>query len=238
MQRGGLILFFLVCCLFFNTAILKGQDSIISVSQPQTIDVSYLEDQFYVGIGYNFLTDLPSDDVIQRNLSYNLQLGVIKDIPLNQRRNFGLGIGIGYSTNSYYSNIIAQESTEGISYRFPIADEGLNRSKFETHGIVFPFELRFRTSTPSDYKFWRIYTGFRAEYLFSRTSKLVTDKSISFQNDDVSNWQYGLTLNFGYNTWNIHLYYSLNSLLEGTTLFEGELFEIRPLSVGVIFYIL
>lgn len=214
---------------------MKGQDS-ITISP--TIDNKYLEDQFYVGIGYNFLTHLPSEDVIQRNLSYNLQLGIIRDFPLNQRRNLGFGIGFGYATNSYYSNIIAEETTTGVTYRFPETDEGLNRSKFETHGIVFPFELRWRTSNAIDYKFWRVYAGFRAEYLFSRVSKLVTDTTNSFQNDDISQWQYGLTLNFGYNTWNIHLYYSLNPLLEGTPLFEGEPLEIRPLSVGVIFYIL
>ena len=184
------------------------------------------------------MTNLPSEDVIQRNLSYNLQLGVIKDIPLNRMRNFGLGIGLGYATNSYYSNIIAEETTTDITYRFPETDEALNRSKFETHGIVFPFEIRWRTSNPIDYKFWRIYTGFRAEYLFSRVSNLVTDKRTSFQNDTILQWQYGLTLNFGYNTWNIHLYYNLNSLLDGAQLLEGEPLEIRPLSVGVVFYIL
>ena len=44
----------------------------------------YLEDQFYVGVGYNFLVEKPKD-VVQRGLSYSLQAGFIRDIPLNKR---------------------------------------------------------------------------------------------------------------------------------------------------------
>ena len=58
----------------------------------------------------------------QRSLSYNLQTGFIKDIPLNSERNFGLGLGIGYAVNSYYTNLIAEESTNGITYEIRDTD--------------------------------------------------------------------------------------------------------------------
>ncbi|WP_350284898.1 porin family protein [uncultured Croceitalea sp.] len=202
------------------------------------IDDKYLEDQFYAGLSYNLLSERPGA-VTLRNLSYSLQLGFIKDIPLNARRNFGLGLGFGYGTSSYYSNLIAERTAGNIAYRTSVASDSLNRSKFETHSIEFPFELRWRTSNTTDYKFWRVYAGVKAEYLFSRRSKAVFDgRTDSFDNDDVSPWQYGLTLNFGYNTWNLHFYYSLNPLLENNASLNGEQLRIRPIRVGVVFYIL
>lgn len=207
------------------------------------IEDRYLEDQFYVGIGYNFLVDKP-EPVIQRNLSYNLQLGVIKDVPLNKNRNFGLGIGVGYATNSYYTNVVALELEQGVVYRLPMGDEGFDRSKFETHALEFPFEIRWRTSNPVDYKFWRIYAGFKAEYLFSRRSKLVAqdlgefDGNTTFSNPNIGQWQYGIMLNFGYNTWNLHLYWTLSDFLDENALFENQVLTLTPLRIGVIFYIL
>ena len=207
------------------------------------LDDKYLEDQLYFGIGYNFLLDKP-EVVIQRNLSYNLQLGLIKDIPLNQKRNFGLGIGVGYAANSYYTNMLAIESDQGITYRLANDNESFDRSKFETHAVEFPFEIRWRTSNPIDYKFWRVYAGFKVEYLFSRRSKLIAEDLTAFQgnttfsNPNIEQWQYGVMLNFGYNTWNLHLYWMLSDFLDGNALFENQALTVTPLRIGVIFYIL
>jgi len=224
-------------CLVQFVSCLNAQDSI---TNNEFADSKYLEDQFYFGIAYNAIVNKPND-VIQRNLSYNLQLGFIKDIPINQNRNFGFGLGIGYATNSHFSNIIAEELQNTISYRLSEDADGLRRSKLETHAVEFPFEIRWRTSNATDYKFWRIYTGIKAEYLFSRRSKFVSDNrsnNLSFRNEDISQWQYGLTLNFGYNTWNVHLNYSLNPLLENSPSINGEAIDKRLFRIGLIFYIL
>lgn len=207
-------------------------------SQETLVDDRYLEDQFYIGLGFNFLLDKPSN-VEQRSLSYNLQAGFIKDIPLNQRRNFGLGLGVGYATNSYYSNIVASKTDDIITYDIVSTSE-FKRNKLETHAVELPLEIRWRTSTADDYKFWRIYAGAKLGYVFSGTSRLVTEmNTLRFSNSDINEWQYGLMLNFGYNTWNIHAYYSLNPLLkDGTLLDNGEAIDIRTLRIGVIFYIL
>lgn len=198
----------------------------------------YLEDQFYIATAYNFLLDRPTD-VVQRSLSYNLQAGFVKDIPINKRRNVALGIGLGYATNSYYTNIEVTENDGLIGYT--ITDGGdFVRSKFETHALELPFEFRWRTSTNTEYKFWRIYTGFKLAYVFARSSKLVTENNTnSFTNDDIQDLQYGVMLNFGFNTWNIHAYYALNSLLEdGVSLENGASLNMGTLRIGLIFYIL
>lgn len=197
----------------------------------------YFEDQFYVGVGYNLLFDKP-EDVAQRNLSYDLQFGFIKDIPLNRRRNFGIGLGLGYAIDTYYSNLIVTEATNEVLYE--IADESdYKRSKLGIHTVGLPFELRWRTSTADEYKFWRIYAGARLGYVFSGRSKLVTEEgNTSFSNPDIEKLQYGLTLSFGYNTWNVHAYYGLSPLLKEGAVLNGDSVNFRVLRIGLIFYIL
>lgn len=208
------------------------------LESPKNPFPKYLEDQFYFGVGINFLTDRPSD-VVQHSLSYSLQAGFIKDIPINVARNLGFGMGLGYTANSYYSNIGADKTNGELAYTL-LDSEVFKRNKLETHALEIPIELRWRTSTPTEYKFWRIYTGIKMGYVFSGTSKRVTDMATTrFSNGDIRNVQYGLILNFGYNTWNIHAYYSLNPLLEdGIVLGNGGPMELRILRIGIIFYIL
>lgn len=228
----GLILF-LMCC---------APCTVLPQEQPDSIyaDSLYLEDQFYVGLSYNFLLDKPSG-ITQRNLSYGLSLGFIRDIPLNKERNIALGLGLGYAVNSYFSNLFANDSENTITYSVAPTPVDLKRGKIENHLVEFPLELRWRTSTPEEFKFWRIYGGIKMGYVFSSRFKFVTDTDIiTFTNNAIRNFQYGLTLNFGYNTFNIHAYYSLVKLFDdGTVLHDtNEKLNLRPLRIGVIFYIL
>lgn len=208
-------------------------------------DSKYLEDQFYLGITYNFLLDKPAD-FTQRNLSYGLKGGFIKDIPLNSTRTFAIGIGLGYAVNSYYSNMLATKSSDGIGYEIIeediiVGEEEIRvkRNKIETHLIELPFEFRWRNSSAKEYKFWRVYSGIKLGYVFSSRSKLVTEADkTSFINPDIRKFQYGLMFNFGYNTFNIHLYYSLKGMFDDGVSIENEEIKLKPLQVGLIFYIL
>ncbi|MCG2461530.1 PorT family protein [Flavobacteriaceae bacterium F89] len=202
------------------------------------VDSLYREDQFYIGANYNFLFNKPSG-VTQRNLSYGLSMGFIRDIPLNRSRNVGLGIGLGYSLDTYYTNLLASETGQGTVYS--ILEGGtFKRNKLEYHLVQIPLEFRWRTSTPTDFKFWRIYTGVVVGYVFASRSKFVSNtEKIGFSNGDSRNFQYGLSFNFGYGTWNIHLYYALNPLLnDGVVTDKGEAIKMKPLQLGLVFYIL
>jgi len=213
---------------------------ITAEAQVASNDNHYLEDQFYMGVAYNLLLNKPSG-VEQRNLSYGLQLGYIKDIPLNESRNVGLGIGLGYAVNNYYVNMLATEDVNSNIIYSLNTDIEFKRSKIETHLIELPVEFRWRTSTSEEYKFWRVYAGAKLGYIFGARSKYVSGKNkVSFSNIDIKDMHYGLTLNFGYNTWNIHVYYQLNKLFSDGVIIAGSLDEIdaRPLRIGVIFYIL
>lgn len=202
-------------------------------------DDKYREDQFYIGFTYNILQNRPSG-ISQNNLSNGIHLGVIRDFPINKRRNKAIGVGLGYSYNSYFHNLKATETNSGITYQIIDSDESFKRNKYRTHLVELPIEFRWRTSTAGSYKFWRIYGGFKLGYIFSGVSKFVSNsETIKFQNDDINRFQYGLTLSAGYNTWNFHLYYALNKLFkDGTVTTNGEQFEMSIIKVGLMFYIL
>jgi hypothetical protein len=195
----------------------------------------YYEDQFYIGVSYNFLLNQP-DGSNQRNLSYGLSAGIIKDIPVNRSGTYAIGIGAGVALNSYYSNLVANLSEDAIVYSI---EDNITRSNLETHLIEFPLELRWRNSTSEEYKFWRIYTGVKAAYVAGARSKFVSDAtSDGFYNSDLSKFQYGLTLSFGYNTFNLHVYYALTNLFDGSASVNGEILQYKPLRIGFFFYIL
>ena len=202
------------------------------------LDTRYLEDQMYMGITYNFILNKPNG-VVQRNLSYGLYGGIIKDIPVNYSRTVALGVGLGYATNSYYSTMLAMDAGDVVTYSRVGNDIDLKRSKIETHLIEMPFELRWRNSSPEEYKFWRVYSGIKLGYSFTTKSKLVSNEGKTmFDNPDLKKFQYGLTLNFGYNTFNVHIYYALSSLFNNEVFMNDQEITMKPLKVGLIFYIL
>ncbi|WP_396635649.1 porin family protein [Maribacter sp. R77961] len=225
---------FLCGVLFCVVLQVMGQ----SPTKENTANTRYFEDQFYFGITYNFVRN-KAEDFKQRNLSYGLNAGFIKDIPLNSTGTRALGLGAGLAINNYYSNLVVRDNDAGLNYIFDTAVEGFRRSKLETHLVEFPLEFRWRTSSAEEYKFWRIYAGVKAAYAVGARSKLVTDDfTDGFFNSDIRKFQYGLTLNVGYNTFNIHVYYSLTDLFEDSAVVNGESIGFRPLRIGFIFYIL
>lgn len=220
---------------FFGWGLIHAQDI-----DPRFVpDEKYLEDQFYLGVTYNILLKRPAG-VSQRNLSYGLFGGFIKDIPINKDRNVGFGIGIGYGINSYYTNLRATETGSGMEYEIIGNQTPFKRNKIETHSLEMPLQFRWRTSNSVSHKFWRIYTGVKLAYVFTARSKFVSDlETDSFTNSDIREFQYGLILNFGYNTFNIHAYYSLQKLFEdGVNTVDGNPLEFIPLHLGISFYIL
>jgi hypothetical protein len=112
------------------------------------------------------------------------------------------------------------------------------KNKFYTHTIDVPLELRWRNATPNNYKFWRIYTGFKFSYMYANASKFQGDSGKKrFTNIDAFNtFQYGATLSVGYNTWNFYVYYGLNDLFDNQKLDDGSNLELSAIKGGLIFY--
>ncbi len=213
--------------------------SISCYSQINEIDDKYREDQIYFGIFYNSLTNSPNN-FSQNKFSSSINLGFIRDIPLNKSRNFGLGIGLGYSNSNFHNNLKFSKSNNQIDGQIVSDLDSFNKNKLVLNELEFPFEIRWRTSTPESYKFWRIYFGIKTSYIMS--SKFVHKSPSDNQkiNDlPFNNLQYGFTLNAGNNTWNLGIYLGLQPLFnEEFTKNQINIRNIKQLKVGLIFYIL
>jgi hypothetical protein len=208
---------------------------------PLVVDSLYREDQIYFGITYNILSGKP-DGIGSSQFSGGFHTGFIRDFPINDRRNIALGVGLGWSIDTYGHNLFIGNSESGSATRFAILDRqrvDFNTNRFSTQAIDLPLQFRWRSSTPASYKFWRVYAGLRPSYLYYFQSKFVQDGE-RFRKADVPELErlrLGATLNFGYNTFNFHFYYSLNSFFKDAQV-EGEDLDLRTFQVGLMFYLL
>lgn len=224
------------CCL---SSLLFAQEP--KATDSIFVDNNYREDQFYFSVTYNFLKK-KSEDIKQSGFSSGIHFGVIRDFPFNERRNKAFGIGLGLSVNSYNQNMLISEDANG-NYIYQIIDENqitIRRNKFTTYLIEAPLQYRWRTSTATDYKFWRIYTGVKIGYVFYNSSKFtgsIADVKNS-QIDDFNKLQYGLTLSAGYSTWNFSVYYGLNPIFKDSAQLDGKAMDMNNIKVGLIFYVL
>ena len=208
---------------------------------PTVVDSLYREDQIYFGFTYNIVSGEP-EGIRSSQFSGGVHAGFIRDFPLNTRRNVALGVGLGWSIDTYGHNLFIGNTEDSKVTRFEILDRGtvdFNTNRFSTQSIDLPVEFRWRTSTPETYKFWRIYAGLRPSYVYYFRSKFVLDGE-TFKKSDISELErlrLGATLNFGYNTFNFHFYYSLNSFFKDAQV-DGQNLELRTFQVGLMFYLL
>lgn len=248
MKKQHFLFVLILEMVLFSFWEMRGQDRFLVAPEPQDsivvgdsgADKRYREDQFYLGLTFNFLDDLPKD-VRQSGFSGGLHAGFIRDIPLNKLRNRGLGIGLGWSINSFRTNLLVSESEEGKSIFQVLDDDSYDyrTNRFSTFLVEMPIQFRWRTSHPDSFRFWRIYTGFQLGYIYYFQSKFVqVDQDIRIVKPEALNrLRYGINFTFGYNTFNFTLYYSLNSIFDGYTL-EGRPVGLKAFKVGMMFYIL
>ncbi|WP_299249546.1 porin family protein [uncultured Lacinutrix sp.] len=232
----SIILFFSLCFVTFYS--FSQEELNINT---QEIDSLYKEDQFYFGLTYNLIGKKPSG-LSQSGFSGGFHFGYTKDMPINKKRNKAIGLGLGLSFNSFNQNIQIYEDSNGDTL-FQIIDEtevAYTKNKFTTYMVEMPIEYRWRTSTATDYKFWRIYSGFKLGYIFANSTKFEgSPENIGLKNNSAfNNLQYGLTLGAGYNTWNFYLYYALNPIFNSSSTIDGKVIDANAIKVGLMFYIL
>ena len=204
------------------------------------IDSLYREDQFYIGLTFHLLHDLP-EEVTQKGFSGGLHLGFIRDFPLNERRNIAIGVGAGWSVNTYGQELfIGEDLNDQTIFRDLNALEiEYDTNRFSTQLVEVPLEFRWRTSVPESYRFWRVYTGLRLGYIYHFKSNFQQEGNQVIQTDipELERFRLGTTFTFGYNTFNFHVYYSLNPFFKDARLNNTE-FGIHTFKVGLMFYLL
>jgi len=210
----------------------------ISFSQKNDVDNKYLEDQFYLGLYYSTLTSSP-ENFNQNKFSSTLNFGFIRDFPFNEQRNFGIGAGVGLSFSSSNSNLKLSDLNSSVSGEI-VNGEDFTKNKWNTTKIEFPFEVRWRTSTPTSYKFWRVYFGVKTSYLLKSKYKYESlNSNYTLENLPFRKTQSGITVNAGNNTWNLGLYMGLNPIFNkefGQN--NPNLKDLKEFKLGLVFYIL
>ena len=219
-------LFFLFSLLFLNQ---------LSFSQSNKSKEDYREDQFFFGSSY-FIQTQPIDEFKQNGFSGNFQFGFIRDFPLNDSSTKAIGIGFGYERNFFTSNIQPVESDSNIDYRIVVSRFLESKNKISFSSLVIPLEYRWRRSSIDQYKFWRIYSGFKFKKNFPLYSNPSYGSEITIE--DVEDWTTSIYINAGYNTWNISLEYDLNPLLKNKKTTNGENLNISFFRLGLVFYLL
>ena len=208
--------------LFFSSIIFAQNDSTF-------VDNKYLEDQIFINLTYIRLMNTP-EPISQNGFSFGFGLGIIKDLPINKRRNIGFGIGLAYGFNTYYFSV---DDSDNLP---PEINDLLKNNTITMNNVEVPVEFRIRTSTSEKYKFWRVYTGIKFSYAFATRSSLKDRIPLENEIMEINKLQYGVTLSTGWNKWNLHVYYGLNDLFN-ETLENSYKINIHDLRLGLIFYI-
>lgn len=224
----------MACALIFLP--LYGQEEI-----PEVVDSLYREDQIYAGLTFNLLSNGPAN-FAQNGLSAGLQLGFIRDFPINKRRNKAIGIGIGLAADTYNQNLRIGVEEDGTKTSFEITPDNVDvtNNRFTTYTLEFPIEYRWRTSTPTKYAFWRIHVGAKLGYIFSfkSTYEDATETEVLDTITEVNTFQYGPAFSFGYGAFNFQGYYGLNTLFADTARVEGQEVGLQVIRLGLVFYFL
>jgi len=218
-------IFFLFC--FYYMGLLWGQEK---------DSLSYNEDQFYIDV--NFIIQSSDVNPFQENgFSRSIHAGFLRDFSFTKEGDKAIAIGLGYGYERLVNNLNIRKNENQLSYSFPTNGISL-RNSFSVHQLQLPIELRWRTSTIDNYRFWRIYLGYRLSYHFMPTYKPFFGRSFSIKNQ-IEQWQHSLSLSVGFNTWNLRFSYGLTPFLAKTVQTqEGIRPKVYPVQVGLIFYLL
>lgn len=208
---------------------------------PNVVDSLYREDQFYIGLSFNLINNEP-EDFTQNGFSGGLHLGFIRDMPINKKRNKAIGVGLGWSTNTYNTNLlISQISGEDISFELLDDNDQVSKNRFNTNLLEIPIQYRWRTSTPTNNSFWRIYTGIKLGYIFQHRARFESD-DVNYDITDISQLnklRYSATLTLGNGSFNAFVQYNLNPLFNDQAItVDGSAVNLQPIKFGIEFYLL
>lgn len=204
------------------------------------VDSLYREDQFYIGLTYNLLLNAPAG-VKSRGLSGGIQGGFLRDMPINKRRNIAIAVGLGLAYDQFGHNFFIGEDLEGKTiFRVLDANVDFTQNRFSMATIELPIEFRWRSSTPTEYRFWRVYAGGRIGYTywykatFKQPGNDVSQTSIS----EFEPIRLSATLGFGYNTFNFFASYNINPFFKDASTMDGKKVDMYGIKLGLMFYML
>ncbi|MBE9490799.1 MAG: outer membrane beta-barrel protein [Bacteroidetes bacterium] len=235
-------MFKIIRFIYFLFIVLTATDSIAQDTIPKVEgDLKYREDQFYIGVTYNLLSAVPAG-VNPEGLTGGVNFGFLRDMPINKNRNIAVAVGLGIALDRYGNNMLIEKDVTGnTTYTILDSDVSFKSNNLKTGIIELPIEFRWRSSTPTTYKFWRVYAGFRLGYTFWNESSF-KDSSNNITHSDIEEFEklrLATTLSLGFNKFNFFVYYTLNPFFnENAITTTGQKVNFQTLKLGLMFYIL
>ena len=175
--------------------------------------LKYREDQFYIGTNY-VIVKSESQLVKQNDFSSQIQFGFLRDFPINSNGKFSVAVGLGSSYTQFKSNINFETGA--------ISSSNFNDVNYIS--LNLPFEVRWRSSNPFSYNFWRIYLRTQLQYNIFLEKGNALKKITSLT-----------SINLGYNTWNLSLGYDLVERLINSK--NNQFSQFKLLTIGLVFYL-
>lgn len=194
-------------------------------------------DWIFYDISYDYMLNSP-DGLEQRWRSNGHAISLMDDVAFGES-NLGIGYGLGFMSNNYYSNLgIFTDFGSGDEQTFLLEGDSIESNKFTVQHIFVPLELRWRSDLNEDRNFWRVYLGARIGVRVRGYSELETEKvDVQFEKLGIlSRFNYGVYARIGYDHFSLFASYGLSEIFrEGEVISENKiskLTDIRALSVG------
>ena len=220
---------------FFSYA----QDASLLKTETETDSLAstfYREDQIYLGVSFVALVS-DQDALDARGLSSHFQWGVVRDFPIVPSGKFALGVGLGMGFERYNTNLNRMQDVQGKGFYSFNNDSTSAPIFFSIQSLELPFSFRWRSSSSTDYAFWRIYGGIAFQWNY-RLRAEQNELSLSVR-DELQHFGATTHLSFGYNTWNFYLAYRVTPFFYKDSLSSQMLpLKLAPIKVGLIFYLL
>ena len=163
-------------------------------------------------------------------------------MPINERRNLALALGVGLSIDQYGQTLfIGEDSNEESIFQILTSEINYRKNRLNMATLEVPLEFRWRTSTETDYRFWRVYGGLRMGYTYWYRSLFQQPDNEVAQTDiaEFQNLSFAATLSIGYGTFNFFVHYALTPFFKDSVIRDTqETIGFQPIKLGIIFYIL
>ena len=172
----------------------------------------------WLHFSYAHLTLLNAPEELEQKWnSQGWQLMFMRENLFGRRSHWGIGYGLGFSTNYWHTNLamISDPNTGQFSYSYIPSDSSYSRNRFSATYIDLPVEFRFRSNSNNKGQYFRFYFGGLVGYRINSFSNF---KSGSYdvkyyRVDAMSNWHYGVFVRTGFWLFNFYAYYGLNPVL-------------------------
>lgn len=226
---------FILLSLFFSSfyGVAQTQDSIPLIERTVSVeDEKYREDQIYFGITHSILTNTPKG-FKPNSFSTGISFGILRDFPVNKRRNIAIAPGVGIVFYNLRNNFTYSPDKQQY-----FIDSDYTKNTQNLTYLEIPIEFRWRTSTMYSHKFWRIYTGIKYSYLLKDLAKYngsLGDFKVR-SNPNYNKSILGAYVSAGFNTWNVYAYYGFNPIYKKDKLPNNK--QINFFNIGLMFYIL